>query len=66
MLCIIFLLYPLYLAYIVSHRPLLFIIYINDLAEASNMFDFIIYADDILLSTTLDITKMVTTVILKI
>ncbi len=36
--------------------PLLFIIYINDIAEASNVFDFIIYADDASLSTSLEIT----------
>ncbi len=35
--------------------PLLFIIYINDIAEASKIFDFIIYADDTTLSTTLEI-----------
>ncbi len=34
--------------------PLLFIIYINDIANASNLFNFIIYADDTILSTTLD------------
>ncbi len=32
---------------------LLFIIYINDIANASNLFKFIIYADDTTLSTTL-------------
>ncbi len=35
--------------------PLLFIIYINDIAEASKIFGFIIYADDTTLSTTLEI-----------
>ncbi len=35
--------------------PILFIIYINDIAEASNVFAFIIYADDTL-STILEIT----------
>ena len=34
--------------------PLLFIIYINDIAQASKLFDFIIYADDTTLSTTLE------------
>ena len=32
--------------------PLLFIIYINDFAQASKMFNFIIYADDTNLSST--------------
>ncbi len=35
--------------------PLLFIIYINDIAQASKHFDFIIYADDTTLSTTIEI-----------
>ncbi len=35
--------------------PLLFIIYINDICQASKLFDFIIYADDTSLSTTLEI-----------
>ncbi len=35
--------------------PLLFIIYINDIANASKHFDFIIYADDTTLSTILEI-----------
>ncbi len=35
--------------------PLLFIIYINDIANASSVFNFIIYADDTTLSTTLKI-----------
>ncbi len=35
--------------------PLLFIIYINDIAQASELFDFIIYAYDTTLSTTLEI-----------
>jgi hypothetical protein len=34
---------------------LLFIIYINDIANASELFNFIIYADDTTLSTTLEI-----------
>ncbi len=34
--------------------PLLFIIYINDITHASKMFDFIIYADDTTLSTTIE------------
>ncbi len=34
---------------------LLFIIYKNDIANSSNLFDFIIYADDTTLSTTLEI-----------
>ncbi len=33
--------------------PLLFIIYMNDIAQSSEQFDFIIYADDTTLSTTL-------------
>ena len=36
-------------------RPLLFIIYINDIHLASNLFHFIIYADDTTLQTTLEI-----------
>ncbi len=35
--------------------PLLFIIYINDIAHANKLFDFIIYADDTTLSPTLEI-----------
>ncbi len=35
--------------------PLLFIIYIDDIASSSNLFEFIIYADDTTLSTTLEI-----------
>ncbi len=35
--------------------PLLFIIYINDIAHASDLFNFIIYADDTTLSTKLEI-----------
>ncbi len=34
---------------------MLFIIYINDIAQASELFDFIIYADETTLSTTLEI-----------
>ena len=35
--------------------PLLFIIYINDFAQASKMFNFLIYADDTTLSSTLNV-----------
>ncbi len=35
--------------------PLLFIKYINDIANSSNLFDLIIYADDTNLSATLEI-----------
>ncbi len=35
--------------------PLLFIIYINNISNASKMFDFIIYSDDTTLSTTIEI-----------
>ncbi len=35
--------------------PLLFIIYINDIAQASNLFDFIIYTDDTSLTTIFEI-----------
>ncbi len=35
--------------------PLLFIIYMNDITEASDLFDFILYADDTSLNTTLEI-----------
>ncbi len=34
--------------------PLLFIIYINDIANASKLFNFIIYADDSTLETTIE------------
>ncbi len=34
---------------------LLFIIYINDIVQATKLFDFIIYVDDTILSTTLAI-----------
>ncbi len=36
-------------------RPLLFIIYINDIAQANKLFDFIINVDDTTLSTTIEI-----------
>ncbi len=36
-------------------RTIFFIIYINDIVQASKIFDFIIYADDTTLSTTLEI-----------
>ncbi len=42
-------------------RPLLFIIYMNDIAHSSKMFDFIIYADDTTLSTTIEIVVRTTT-----
>ena len=35
--------------------PLLFIIYINDFAQANKMFNFLIYADDTTLSSTLNV-----------
>ncbi len=35
--------------------PLLFIIYISDIANASKLFNFIIYADDTTLETTIEI-----------
>ena len=35
--------------------PLLFLIYINDIAAASNLFKFIIYADDTNLTTTIEL-----------
>ncbi len=35
--------------------PLHFIIYINDISKASNLFKFIIYADDTTISTTMKI-----------
>ncbi len=34
--------------------PLLFIIYLNDIANANNLFIFIIFADDTTHSTTID------------
>ncbi len=37
--------------------PLLFVIYMNDIAHASKMFDFIIDADEIVIRTTTDLTK---------
>ncbi len=49
----------------VSHgsilSPLLFIIYMNDTAHTSKMFDFIIYADDTTLSTIIEIVVRSTT-----
>ncbi len=41
--------------------PLLFIIYMNVIAHSSKMFDFIIYADDTTLSTTIEIVVRTTT-----
>ncbi len=41
--------------------PLLFILYINDIAHAFKMFDFIIYADDTIKSTTIEIVIKHTT-----
>ena len=35
--------------------PLLFIIYMNDIANASKLFDFILYADDTSLTTTIEL-----------
>ncbi len=35
--------------------PFLFIIYLNDIANASNLFNFIIYANDTTLSTTIEV-----------
>ncbi len=35
--------------------PFLFLIYINDIALSNKLFDFILYADDTTLSTTLEI-----------
>ena len=35
-------------------EPILFIIYVNDLPQCSNKFDFIMYADDTTLSCTID------------
>ncbi len=40
--------------------PLLFIIYMNDIAQASRLFGFIIYADDNALSTTIEIVVRTT------
>ena len=34
--------------------PIVFIIYVNDLPQCSNKFDFIMYADDTTLSSTID------------
>ena len=34
--------------------PILFIIYVNDLPQCTNKFDFIMYADDTTLSSTID------------
>ncbi len=41
--------------------PLLFIIYMNGIAHASKMFDFIIYADGTILSTIIEIVVRSTT-----
>ncbi len=41
--------------------PLLLIIDMNDIAQSSNLFDFIVYADDISLSTTIEIVVRTTT-----
>ncbi len=41
--------------------PLLFIIYMNGIAHASKMFDFIIYADNTTLCTTMEIVVRSTT-----
>ena len=38
--------------------PLLFLIYINDITNASNLFEYILYADDSTLCSTLDSSKM--------
>ena len=35
-------------------EPILFIIYVNDLPQCTNKFDFIMYADDTTLSSTID------------
>ena len=37
--------------------PLLFIIYINDIALSSDMFQFVIYADDTAITSTLNTFK---------
>ena len=37
---------------------LLFLIYINDITNASNLFEYILYADDSTLCSTLDSSKM--------
>ncbi len=43
----------------VPHRsilgPFFFIIYVNDMANLRNLFNFVIYADDTTLSTTIEI-----------
>lgn len=39
--------------------PLLFIIYMNDVSYASNLFNFILYADDTTLSTTLNVNSSI-------
>ncbi len=41
--------------------PLLFIIYMNNIAQSSKLFDFIIYADDTTLSTTIEVVVRTTT-----
>ena len=45
--------------------PLLFIIYINDISEASTLFNFIIYADDTALSSTLNVFLSLMTILRK-
>ena len=42
---------------IINSRPLLFIIYSNDISNASNYFKAILYADDSTLITTLDMSN---------
>ncbi len=44
-----------FLKFHVQIGPLLFVIYKNDIANVNKLFDFIIYLDDMRLSTTIDI-----------